>query len=29
MLNEQVLENWGIRGGIPADEVQLGFKVDL
>lgn len=28
-LNEQPLENWGVRGGNPADEVDLGFKVDL
>jgi|WetSurMetagenome_2_1015567.scaffolds.fasta_scaffold16839_4 phenylpyruvate tautomerase PptA (4-oxalocrotonate tautomerase family) len=28
-LNEQSLENWGIRGGIPADELDLGFKVDI
>lgn len=23
------LENWGIRGGIPACELDLGFKVDV
>jgi phenylpyruvate tautomerase PptA (4-oxalocrotonate tautomerase family) len=28
VLNEQPLENWGIRGGIPADEVQLGFIIE-
>ena len=28
-LNEQPLENWGVRGGIPADEVDLGFKVKI
>lgn len=28
-LNEQALENWGVRGGIPADEVDLGFNVKL
>ena len=28
VLNEQPLENWGIRGGIPADEIQLGFVVE-
>jgi phenylpyruvate tautomerase PptA (4-oxalocrotonate tautomerase family) len=22
-------ENWGIRGGVPASEVELGFKVDV
>ncbi len=25
MLVEQPMENWGIRGGIPADEVDLGY----
>jgi phenylpyruvate tautomerase PptA (4-oxalocrotonate tautomerase family) len=29
LLNEQPLYNWGVRGGIPADEVNLGFKVDI
>lgn len=29
LLNEQPLENWGVRGGIPADEVELGFKVNI
>lgn len=29
VLNEVALENWGIRGGIPAAEVDLGFKVDI
>ncbi|MDH6310343.1 phenylpyruvate tautomerase PptA (4-oxalocrotonate tautomerase family) [Dysgonomonas sp. PFB1-18] len=28
-LNEQPAENWGVRGGLPADEVDLGFKVDV
>jgi phenylpyruvate tautomerase PptA (4-oxalocrotonate tautomerase family) len=28
-LNEQPLENWGTRGGIPADELDLGFKVNI
>ncbi len=27
VLNEVALENWGIRGGVPASEVDLGFKV--
>ena len=26
---EQPMENWGIRGGIPADEVDVGFKTDV
>jgi phenylpyruvate tautomerase PptA (4-oxalocrotonate tautomerase family) len=29
VINEQPLENWGIKGGIPADEVQLGFDVNI
>lgn len=28
LLKEQPLENWGIRGGIPANEVDLGFAID-
>jgi len=29
MLRESDPQNWGIRGGIPASEVDLGFKVDV
>ncbi len=29
VLHDVPLENWGIRGGIPASEVDLGFKVDV
>jgi phenylpyruvate tautomerase PptA (4-oxalocrotonate tautomerase family) len=29
MLNEQALENWGGRGGIPADEMELGFSENV
>lgn len=29
VLHEPAMENWGIRGGIPADEVDLGFRVDV
>ncbi|MDD5056330.1 MAG: tautomerase family protein [Sideroxydans sp.] len=29
VLNEVALENWGIRGGVPASEVELGFKVNV
>ncbi|WP_227505833.1 MULTISPECIES: tautomerase family protein [Acinetobacter] len=29
LLQEQASENWGIRGGIPASEVDLGFKVEI
>ncbi len=29
VLNEQPLENWGLRGGKPANEIVLGFKIDV
>ncbi len=29
VLHEVPLENWGIRGGIPASEVDLGFDVQV
>lgn len=29
VLIEQPKENWGIRGGVGADEVDLGFKVEI
>ena len=29
VLKEPPLENWGIRGGYPANEVDLGFKLDV
>lgn len=29
VLHEVPLENWGIRGGIPASEVDLGFKIGV
>ena len=29
ILNEQPLENWGIYGGKPASEVDLGFDVEV
>jgi phenylpyruvate tautomerase PptA (4-oxalocrotonate tautomerase family) len=29
VLHELPLENWGVRGGKPASEVDLGFKVDV
>ena len=28
-LNEVERENWGLRGGSPASEIDLGFKVDV
>ncbi|OIP02682.1 MAG: tautomerase family protein [Bacteroidetes bacterium CG2_30_32_10] len=27
VINEQPIENWGIRGGLPANEVDLGFSI--
>ena len=29
VLQEVPLENWGVRGGKPASEVDLGFKVNV
>ncbi len=29
VLHEEPLDNWGIRGGVPASEVDLGFKVNV
>lgn len=29
VLHEPPLENWGIRGGKPANEVDIGFKIDI
>jgi phenylpyruvate tautomerase PptA (4-oxalocrotonate tautomerase family) len=29
VLNEVALENWGVRGGVPATEVDLGFNVNV
>ena len=29
VLHEIPLENWGIRGGMPASEVDLGFDLDV
>jgi phenylpyruvate tautomerase PptA (4-oxalocrotonate tautomerase family) len=29
VLNEVSRENWGIRGGVPASEVDLGFKINV
>ena len=29
VLNDIPLDNWGIRGGVPASEVDIGFKVDV
>jgi phenylpyruvate tautomerase PptA (4-oxalocrotonate tautomerase family) len=29
VLHEVALENWGIRGGTPASDVDLGFEVGV
>jgi phenylpyruvate tautomerase PptA (4-oxalocrotonate tautomerase family) len=29
VLHEPPMENWAIDGGIPASEVDVGFKVDI
>ncbi len=29
ILLEPPIDNWGIRGGQPASEVDLGFKIDI
>jgi 4-oxalocrotonate tautomerase family enzyme len=29
VINEQPMENWGVRGGIPANEIDLGFNVKI
>jgi phenylpyruvate tautomerase PptA (4-oxalocrotonate tautomerase family) len=29
LLRESGAENWGIRGGVPASEVDLGFEVKV
>lgn len=29
VLHEPAMENWSVRGGRPASEVDLGFKVDV
>jgi phenylpyruvate tautomerase PptA (4-oxalocrotonate tautomerase family) len=29
LLRETARENWGVRGGVPASEVDLGFEVNV
>ncbi len=29
VLNEPQLDNWGVRGGVPASAIDLGFKIDV
>lgn len=28
-LNEQPRENWGLRGGTPADEIDFDYRIDI
>ena len=28
-INEPQLDNWGVRGGVPASAIDLGFKIDV
>lgn len=29
VLHEPPMDNWGVDGGAPASEVDVGFKVDI
>ena len=29
VLHEPAMENWGVDGGFPASEVDVGFKVEI
>jgi len=29
VLHEPPMENWAIRGGKPANEVDIGYRVDV
>ena len=29
VLNEPQLDNWGVRGGVPASTIDLGFQIDV
>jgi phenylpyruvate tautomerase PptA (4-oxalocrotonate tautomerase family) len=29
VLHEPQLENWGLRGGVPASEIDLGFNLNV
>jgi hypothetical protein len=29
VLHEPPMESWAVSGGIPASEVDVGFKVDI
>ena len=29
VLHESPMHNWGVNGGVPATEIDVGFKVDI
>jgi phenylpyruvate tautomerase PptA (4-oxalocrotonate tautomerase family) len=29
LLRESPAENWGVRGGVPASEIELGYEVNV
>lgn len=29
VLHEPPMESWGVEGGVPASDVDVGFKVDI
>lgn len=29
LLRESAAENWGVRGGVPASQMDLGFQIDF
>lgn len=29
VLHELQLDNWSVRGGVPASEIDLGFRIDV
>ena len=29
VVHEPSMENWGVNGGSPASEVDLGFRIDI
>jgi phenylpyruvate tautomerase PptA (4-oxalocrotonate tautomerase family) len=29
VVQEPPMENWGVRGGLPADEVDFGYRLDV
>jgi hypothetical protein len=29
VLVEVAVENWGVRGGLPASDIEIGFMIDV